>query len=226
MLFSDKIRPMNDRAVEIKFLQTQLRQWFAKNRRIFPWRNTRNPYFLFIAEMMLRRTQADQVEPVYEKFVRDFPNPAAALEKPGKARKLLKGLGLEWRADTILKALKQIQQIHEGQIPLHSEKLRSLSGVGEYVSNAILCFSKGAPVPIIDTNTLRVICRYMGIPFRDSFRRNKDIIGIFEKFVDREDARTYNLALIDLAHLVCRPRNPRCGSCPLQTKCGFNRKPQ
>lgn len=212
---------MNDKAIAVRFFQKNLRGWFLKNKRDFPWRHTRNRYYLLIAEMMLRRTRADQVMPIYEQFIRQFPTPAAALRDPSAVEKLLEPLGLKWRAATVLRMLDQIQCRHKGRIPSDPKKLRALDGVGQYVSNAVACFGKGLPLPIVDSNVLRVICRYIGIPHRDSLRRNRSMIELASKLVDPGDARRHNWAMIDLAHFVCRPKNPNCRCCPLQKKCEF-----
>jgi A/G-specific adenine glycosylase len=209
------------RLKRVKYFQNELKKWHRKHKRAFPWRRTRNPFSLFIAEMMLRRTRADQVKPVFQCFIKRFPSPSMVLEAPEEAIRLLEPLGLRWRAGTLLRALRQIQDEFNGHIPLDPEKLRKLEGVGPYVSNAVVCFSKGTPLPLIDSNVLRVICRYEGIPFRDGLRRNSRMVHRIERFVDRNDPRTYNFALIDFAHSVCTPSNPECPSCPLRQECHF-----
>lgn len=215
---------MKSSPARVRFFRKQLKQWFRDHKRVFPWRRTRNPYFLFIAEMMLRRTRADQVMPVFERFVERFPSPSAVVGAPAEAARFLEPLGLRWRAQTLLTALQQVQDTHSGRIPLDPEKLRELDGVGPYVSNAVLCFGKGAPYSLVDTNVLRVLCRYEGIGFRDGLRRNSAMLRLADGFLDRKDPRTYTYAMIDLAHAVCVPRRPRCPLCPLQQKCQFSRQ--
>jgi A/G-specific adenine glycosylase len=212
---------MNFPLKRVKFFQNELKKWYRKHKRAFPWRRTRNPFSLFIAEMMLRRTRADQVKPVFQRSIKQFPSPLAVLKAPKQALCLLEPLGLRWRARTLLRALQQIQDEFNGHIQLDPEKLIKLEGVGPYVSNAVVCFSKGTPLPLIDSNVLRVICRYEGIPFRDGLRRNNRMVHRIESFVDRNNPRTYNFALIDFAHAVCTPSNPKCSSCPLRKGCYF-----
>ena len=213
---------MNDGSAAIRFFRKSLKGWFSKNKRDFPWRHTRNLYSLLIAEMMLRRTRADQVVPIYRQFIRQFPTAADALKKPEVVTLLLEPLGLKWRAATVLRMLEQIKRQHKGRVPSDPQKLKALDGVGEYVSNAVACFGKGVPLPVVDTNVLRVICRYIGIAHRDSLRRKKSMIELASKLVDQNDSRRHNWAIIDLAHFICRPRDPKCQCCPLRSKCAFH----
>src|SRR5262249_44133106 len=125
---------------------TRLLSWHTNgNYRQFPWRKTRNPWFIFLAEMCLRRTRADSVSDVYKQLIRIAPNPEAVLLNEKQVLKALEPLGLRWRAQNIISAAAEIVKEHDGQVPRDEAALRALTGVGDYVASAVRCFAFGAP---------------------------------------------------------------------------------
>ncbi|MCG2777246.1 MAG: hypothetical protein L6406_16370 [Desulfobacterales bacterium] len=197
--------------------------WGKRNFRSYPWRLTEDPYQILIAEVMLHRTQAKQVVPVYEGFIIRFPN-VYSLSKASKKDlyKIISPLGLQWRLDLIREMANQLDVRFNGKIPESKNDLLSLPGVSEYIAGAVRCFSWNIPEPLVDTNTVRVIGRLFGLEIKDSSRRNSLYRKTIESLVHLTRPRAYNYALLDLAHLICLKRAlPLCGDCPIQTLCSY-----
>ncbi|MDQ6659592.1 MAG: DNA glycosylase, partial [Chloroflexota bacterium] len=135
--------------------QAHLRAWGLENERFFPWRRTQDPFHILIAELMLRRTQARQVVPVYQQFVTQYPDvQMQARAPPEEVARLLFPLGLAWRVPAFQQVAQAIVMEHDGQVPRHYETLLTLPGVGDYVASAVCSFAFRQPFPIIDTNTV------------------------------------------------------------------------
>jgi len=203
-------------------LAKELVSWFGEHERSFPWRKTRDPYEIFIAELLLQKTQATMVEKTYNHFLHNFPNiRVLSTAKVSEVRKIVGRLGLSYRAARLVKIAKLIETEHEGRFPRKLDDLLKLPGVGPYVANAVLCFAFNKPALIVDSNVMRVMSRYSGIYFEKDFRER------FEKVLKIVPSRKFNLALIDFAALICTPRGPKCVECPIENlceKCAINRK--
>ena len=198
----------------------QLIEWWRKNGRDFPWRRERDPYKVLVAEMLLHRTRAQNVVPVYIRFVNSF---GSAREIAGARdediKKVLKPLGLNWRAEKLIETLRLIARDFHGNIPIEKAALLKLPGIGDYISSAFRTFYGGNSDPLIDTNTVRVLCRLKGETVRDSIRRGKNIRVLYSNLLDHSDSREFGYALIDLASEICRPSNPLCNTCPVLDQC-------
>jgi A/G-specific adenine glycosylase len=201
-----------------------LLRWFRRHGRNYPWRKKKDPYRVLIAEIMLQRTKADQVMPVYQLFLRKFPDPHTLADAaPEEIDGIFAMLGLKWRAGKVKELAKVLVSQYNGRVPCSREELLSLPGVGEYVANAVLCFAYGMDVAVIDANVCRVIGRVFGVKPRGEARRDSRFRQIAQRLVPPKEARKFNWALIDFAALICTPQNPRCDECPLQELCSFNR---
>ncbi|SRR5260370_13400161 len=213
----------NNHTIEAVSFRKALINWGTENFRAYPWRFTDNPYHILIAEVMLHRTQAPQVLPVYERFVEKYPDVAslAGAEKE-ELHTVLYSLGLRWRIDLIMDmALKLIEKFG-GQVPREKADLLSLPGVSEYVASAVRCFAWNLPESIVDTNTVRVTGRIFNLKIKDSSRRNPLFRRLIKTLVDLEEPRAYNYALLDLASQVCtKVREPACEVCPVQKYCEY-----
>lgn len=197
--------------------------WGQEHFRSFPWRKTDDPYQILMAEVMLHRTQALQVLPVYERFIRAYPD-AASLARASSEdlHALLFPLGLRWRIDLIWAMAAEVANRFDGQVPKEREELLSLPGVSDYIASAVRCFAWNLPEPLIDTNTVRVVGRLFGLEIKDSSRRNRRFKKLIAALVDLNHPRVYNYALLDLAHLICHKRRaPECARCPMQTYCVY-----
>ena len=208
--------------LDLKKLHRNLLEWWYKNGRRFPWRNTTNPYHILISEILLHRTRADQARKVYDELIRRFPTVQdLALSDPEEVMRILYPLGLHWRGRLLLKMAREIYQKYSGKIPSSPSELESLPGVGKYIASAVRCFAFNEPVPLLDTNTLRILGRLFGIKVTDSSRRKKYFLKLYTDLMDKRHPREFNYAMIDLGALVCTPKNPRCGECPLLSHCKY-----
>lgn len=194
--------------------------WFEENARDFPWRHpsNRTPYRAAIAELMLRRTRADQVVPVYERFLAAYPTLSTAAEAPpDEIRRLLYPLGLAWRADSVVTFLKEAYTRFGDEIPDEAETLRTLPGVGDYVGAAIAVFAGNHVETLIDVNVVRVLGRLSGLDYSGEARRRKPMRQLANRTVDPLHVADYHYAILDFAAKVCVAGIPRCKICPFQT---------
>lgn len=175
-----------------------------------------------MAEMMLRRTKADQVEPVYNQFTDMFATPAACANVPRhRIKKMLAPLGLKWRAAHMLETIDHLRDHYALRAPLQSDNLLPIPGVGEYANSMLRNRMFGEPLPALDSNMARLICRVQGMPFGPESRRNRIIKEIAAQLVRTRRSADVNLAVLDFSALVCKPRGPLCSTCPLRSRCKY-----
>lgn len=208
----------------VEEIRSGILEWSNKNLREFPWRNTQDPYKIIIAEIMLHRTNADQVKPVYEKFIEEFPDFSSIVRAGSEnIRAEIQSLGLFWRSDLLYQLAEEVEDKYNGTLPLEKNKLMELPGVGHYIASAILCFGYNRPEPLLDTNTVRVIGRIFGIKITDSSRRSKKFYKIMEDIVFCEKPKKLSLSMIDFAALVCTAKYPKHDLCSINNICCFYR---
>lgn len=200
----------------------ELTEWGKSNCREFPWREeARSPYEVFIAEMLLRRTTAEAVEPVYREFLERYPD-LSALSSADKDElaELLQPLGLHNKR---AKALRDItSQLVFSGIPETEEKLLDLPHVGPYVANATLCFGYGKRRPIVDANVARIYSRVFGFDVMDEQLHEDNYLWDFaESLLPAEDYQSYNLALLDFGAKLCTAQSPNCTSCFANDYCVY-----
>lgn len=206
----------------ISDMRRNLLQWWDGGKRHYPWRETRDPYRVLVAEVLLHRTRADQVVPLYEAFVRRFADVGSvARSSPDELARLFRTAGLHWRWKLLHAMATQLEEDFEGQIPEELEILISLPGVSHYTASAVRCFAFGKPDVILDTNTVRVVGRLLGLTVTDSSRRSRQFRTILQKLIDREHPREFNFALIDLAAQICKSGNPLHNECWLKDCCRY-----
>jgi A/G-specific adenine glycosylase len=209
---------------KLEYFKERIAAWFKENRRDFAWRHTTDAYRLLIAEIMLRRTRAAQVGPVYEAFIERFPSPAALQTAPEAAvLETVRPLGLTWRVPAFKLVADRLVSQYGGTVPQGRDDLMSLPGVGNYVADAVRCFAYGASVAVIDTNTVRVAARYLGFPAGPDSRRKRSVIDSVGKLLDRENPARSNMALLDFAATICRANAPQCTICPVRKRCSWFR---
>ena len=211
-----------------KFFVKRLLKWFAEHGRKYPWRETKDPYRVLVAEIMLQRTKSEQVADIYPKFMEKYPNPAALASASLKElERDLHPLGLRWRVSKIWNLGKALSEKYNGSVPDKKELLLSLPGVGEYVASAVMCFAYGKDVPIIDANVCRVVKRVFNLKPVGEARRNKKFIGkIYDihRHVPPGKSAQFNWAILDFAASICMPRKPQCPKCPLNEICQYPQK--
>lgn len=204
-----------------------LLRWCAKedSLRTYPWRETADPYRLLIAELLLRRTNAPSVVPVYTAFIRKYPDLSSFCNAtPNDLQDIMSPLGLQWRTENIIELASFLANRSRKSIPESIKELMELPGVGPYVARAVIVNSRNVTLIPVDTNVLRVLGRFFGIALSDKFRRNP----IFQSFADsliksieHQQAREFNFALLDVASKFCRASIPKCDYCPLVSTCKF-----
>jgi A/G-specific adenine glycosylase len=196
--------------------------WYEKNGRTYPWRKERDPFRVLIAEMMLGRTRADQVVPVYERFCREFPGvEKLAGADPDAVENILRPLGLRWRVPAFVAMAREVVERYNSRIPDNREELVSLPGVGEYVAGAVLSIAYGKNEWLVDSNIVRIFRRYFGIETSKEGRRDRHIMQMAEIYISGKDPGKAVMAILDITALICKPRKPECERCPLRRGCRY-----
>ena len=198
-----------------------LLQWYGRQRRSLPWRDTRDPYRIWVSEVMLQQTQVTTVVPYYRRFLERFPTLQALAEAElDQVLALWQGLGYYARARNLHAAARIVCRDHAGVVPASRSMLMALPGVGPYTAGAILSIAYGLDLPAIDGNVKRVLCRlfdYDGDP--DDASGKRMLSHYAEALLPRGRAGDYNQAMMELGATVCVLRRPRCGDCPLAFCC-------
>lgn len=205
-----------------KYLST-LKKWGKCNLRTFPWRLTKDPYKILIAEIMLQRTKAEQVVPVFQRFVSEYPNvEILANASIAEIEKIILPLGLKKRAAYIKQLAQQVCKGYNGQIPDNRKEILELLGVGNYIANAVLCHAFGERLPTVDSNFARILNRVFTLQLTKG-QKDQRLWAFTEEMLSRSklDCRTFNLATIDFGYLICTPKKPKCPQCPQNTICDY-----
>jgi A/G-specific adenine glycosylase len=201
--------------------QSDLLNWYNENKRDLPWRREKDPYKIWVSEIMLQQTQVDTVIPYYERFMALFPtlNDLAEAEEE-TVLKAWEGLGYYSRARNLHTAVKEVAATYGGQVPNTSDKVKTLRGVGPYTAGAILSIAYNIPAPAVDGNVMRVISRLYTIYddiSKPSSRHTFEMLVM--KLISQERASDFNQALMELGALICTPKQPACLLCPVQEQC-------
>jgi A/G-specific adenine glycosylase len=218
-------RPLADEPIDPAawrgWLVRRLRPWFRRQKRDLPWRRDRDPYRIWVSEVMLQQTQVATVIPYFERFVRRFPalaDLAAAQEQ--EVLRLWEGLGYYRRARDLHRAARALVAEHGGRFPDDPAVLGALPGFGRYTCNAVLSQAFDRRLPILEANSQRVLSRLFGRsddPRQGPARRW--LWQAAESILPARDVGTFNQALMELGALVCTPTAPRCSACPLAARC-------
>ncbi len=200
-------------------------RWFAREGRDLPWRRSRDPYHVWVSEIMLQQTQVERVRTFFTRFTTRFPT-VGALARAGEADvlRLWEGLGYYRRARQLHEAARVVVERHDGAVPRSPTDLRALPGVGRYTAHAIASIAFGVRVPIIEANSRRVIARLVGHdrPVGGA-AGDEPLWQIAERLLPARDVSRFNQALMDLGAMVCTPARPRCDACPLAAPCVAHR---
>ncbi|HKP13458.1 MAG TPA: A/G-specific adenine glycosylase [Blastocatellia bacterium] len=202
-------------------LAAALLAWFAKHKRALPWRATRDPYRIWVSEVMLQQTQAATVIPFYEGFLRRFPDLAAlAAADDAALMKAWEGLGYYARARNLRAAAQTILREYGGRLPASREVLLKLPGFGPYTSAAVASLAFGADCAAVDGNVMRVLARVYAVDtdIRKMATRRR-LQQLADDLIPAGRAGEFNEALMELGALVCRPKNPACEACPIHRFC-------
>jgi A/G-specific adenine glycosylase len=204
-----------------KQIVRRVKAWYRIHRRVLPWRETRDPYRIWVSEIMLQQTQVATVIPYYHRFLDRFPDPRALATAPeDEVLKIWAGLGYYRRARQLHAAAKQIVALHGGKFPRHLEAVLALPGVGRYTAQAILSFAHDERLGIVEANTQRLYARLLyltdPIPLSASQKR---LWEFAERIVPPVGCGEFNQAMMEIGSQICTPRNPNCAQCPLLPCC-------
>jgi A/G-specific adenine glycosylase len=202
-------------------IQTRLLQWYNKNERDLPWRKTRDPYAIWVSEIMLQQTQVPTVIPYYHRFLKFFPTIRhLAKADLSKVLKVWEGLGYYSRARNLHRASQIVSNHFHGEIPDQLKDLLTLPGIGRYTAGAILSIAFNKPAPILDGNVRRVLSRLFAIT-GDPVRSGTDglLWHLSESLLPKGHVSFFNQGLMDLGAMTCTPKEPQCSKCPLRDLC-------
>lgn len=210
--------------MEDKKIRNNLIKWYHKHQRELPWRESNDPYAIWISEAMLQQTQVSTVIPYFKKFLRQFPDiHALAQANLESVLKIWEGMGYYARARNLHRAAALIVKRYQGKIPSSVEELKTLPGVGDYIASAVSSIAFQNPCPVVDGNVKRVLSRIFLIdtPVNDS-SSHKVFYPVALRFVDihsQNHQGIFNQAIMELGALICRPRKPDCTKCPVLSFC-------
>jgi len=204
-----------------KQIQAKLLQWFKKNKRDLPWRRTRDPYAIWVSEIMLQQTQVATVIPYYQKFLKSFPTLRhLAKSDLSKVLKVWEGMGYYSRARNLHSASQIVLNHFHGEIPTTLKDLLSLPGIGRSTAGAILSFAFDKEAPILDGNAKRVLSRLFTVSGNPGEKETEQLLWkISESLIPGGHSNPFNQALMDLGSMLCTPKDPQCPRCPLRDLC-------
>ncbi len=206
---------------EIEGLQQRLIRWYRRHGRDLPWRETRDPYRIWVSEIMLQQTQVDTVIPYYGRFLAAFPTVGALARAPLQQVLLIwQGLGYYARARNLHRGARVVISRWDGRLPETEKELQQIPGIGRSTAGAIVSLAFDRPAPILDGNVKRVLCRLFAVR-RDPARPEvlKRLWRLAEALTPKTDVHAYTQAVMDLGATLCTPVDPRCSACPLRTEC-------
>lgn len=202
-------------------IRAKLIAWYRTHRRDLPWRNTRDPWAIWVSEIMCQQTRVDSVIPYFERFMGRYPTPADLAAAPlDELMTLWAGLGYYSRARNLHKAANQLVERHGGVVPDDPQAFRALAGVGRYTCGAVMSIAFGRPEPVVDGNVMRVFSRLFRIeedPRTPAVQ--KQLWARASELVQGDAPADFNQAVMELGALVCRPKSPTCLLCPVREDC-------
>lgn len=202
-------------------MSIELKHWYTNNNRLLPWRETRDPYRIWISEVILQQTRVNQGLEYYLRFVDRFPDVRSLAEaSEQEVLAMWQGLGYYSRARNLHTAAKQVLTIHGGGFPSTYKEVRELKGIGDYTAAAICSIAYNLPHAVVDGNVYRVLSRLYAIETPiDTTTGKKVFQELAQNLLDTTDPGLYNQALMEFGALYCVPSTPVCEECPLQDQC-------
>ncbi len=201
--------------------KNKLTYWYSNNKRDLPWRNTQNPYHIWLSEIILQQTQVKQGLPYYDAFIKQYPTVfdlANASEE--EVLKLWQGLGYYSRARNLHTTAKHVAFELNGHFPNNYKDLLKLKGVGDYTASAIASIAFNEVAAVVDGNVYRVLSRYFGIKTpTNSTDGIKEFKKLASNLIDKEQPAKFNQAIMEFGATQCKPKNPNCTVCPLNDSC-------
>ena len=201
-------------------LHFTVEEWFEKNGRHFPWRQSSNSFQILVAEVLLRRTQAFRVVGPYLELIERYPEIRDMAEADvAWLREWFRPLGLVNRAERLVEAAKTILEQHDGEVPKDLSEIESLPGLGRYSACAVLCLVHAGAAPMIDESSGRLLRRLLGLSSSGPAYSDKDLFERAQRLIPYDASRRFNLGLLDIAAAYCHVGSPDCVQCPLRSLC-------
>ncbi|WP_428327491.1 A/G-specific adenine glycosylase [Mucilaginibacter sp.] len=199
----------------------ELVQWYQKNKRDLPWRKTYDAYVIWLSEIILQQTRVEQGMPYFNRFVEKYPTVSSfAAADEDDILKLWQGLGYYSRGRNMLKTARMVQEVYDGRFPQSYEQLIKLKGIGEYTAAAISSFSANEARAVVDGNVYRVIARYFGIDEPINSTKGKKMFQqTANELLNTQNPGLHNQAMMEFGAMLCKPKNPACGICPVRQGC-------
>lgn len=195
--------------------------WFLEEQRDLPWRKDKDPYKIWVSEIMLQQTRVDTVIPYFNRFIEQFPTiEALAVADEDRVLKAWEGLGYYSRVRNLQTAVREVNETYKGKVPNTLKEISTLKGVGPYTAGAILSIAYGIPEPAVDGNVMRVLSRILSIWDDIALQKSRKI---FEEavrvLISHDQPSAFNQALMELGALICTPTSPSCLLCPVREHC-------
>src|SRR6202000_1451988 len=199
----------------------ELITWYNTNKRTLPWRDTTDAYLIWLSEIILQQTRVEQGLPYYYRFAEKYPTIshfAAAHEDD--ILKLWQGLGYYSRGRNMLKTAKLVQELYSGNFPTSYDDLIKLKGIGEYTAAAISSFSANEARAVVDGNVYRVLARFFGVDEPINSTTGKKVFqAMANELLNRQHPALHNQTMMEFGAMLCKPKNPACGICPVRSAC-------
>jgi len=199
----------------------ELIAWYTHNKRDLPWRNTTDAYIIWLSEIILQQTRVEQGMPYFYRFAERYPTVTAfAAAHEDEILRLWQGLGYYSRGRNMLKTARLVQEQYKGVFPVSYNELIKLKGIGEYTAAAISSFSANEAKAVVDGNVYRVLARYFGIDEAINSPKGKKIFQkVADDVLDNARPALHNQAIMEFGAMLCKPKNPACGICPVHINC-------
>ncbi len=196
-------------------------EWYQLNKRDLPWRNTNDPYIIWLSEIIMQQTRVEQGTPYFNRFAEKYPTVMDfASANEDEILNLWQGLGYYSRGRNMLHTAQTVMEEHAGYFPKSYHSLIKLKGIGEYTAAAIASFAANEPKAVVDGNVFRLLARYFGIDVPINSGKGKKVFTeLANELIDKREPGIYNQAAMEFGSLVCKPRKPECHSCTLRPGC-------
>ncbi|WP_409291579.1 A/G-specific adenine glycosylase [Peribacillus sp. SCS-37] len=207
--------------INVRGFQKDLISWFDREQRDLPWRKDRDPYKVWVSEIMLQQTRVDTVIPYFNRFIEWFPTISSLAEADEeKVLKAWEGLGYYSRVRNLQSAVREVEAEYGGIVPDTPQEISKLKGVGPYTAGAILSIAYGRPEPAVDGNVMRVLSRILLIEEDIAKPKTRKIFeAAVRELIDHEHTSSFNQALMELGAIICTPGVPSCLLCPVREHC-------
>ncbi|MBP2242705.1 A/G-specific adenine glycosylase [Cytobacillus eiseniae] len=207
--------------IDIDKFQQDLISWFEAEQRELPWRKDKDPYKIWVSEIMLQQTRVDTVIPYFQGFIEQFPTiEALSNAEEERVLKAWEGLGYYSRVRNLQSAVKEVYENYDGKVPADPQEISSLKGVGPYTAGAILSIAYGIPEPAVDGNVMRVLSRILSIWDDIAKASSRKVFeAAVRALISHDNPSYFNQALMELGALICTPTSPSCLLCPVQEHC-------